>query len=191
METKNKLANVYSFTRTYTLDDNNKIVYSDTRLFSYKNKRFYKTNKTVEDLPEYYCDVKRYLGNYDVINSRDVKDLKYSWIKENHFMKDSVLRISFTDNIIHDYEKVNIDGKVYTNKLVNYKNVDICVYGYDILKYLAYINRFSDYDISEIKSDFIKHCEWLKKNEPEYAPECDDFGQWFEEKINDNNIWRH
>lgn len=187
---KKNLSNIYTYDRTYELDDNDNLIYTDTRLFSYRGKRFYKTKKTVDDLPEYYCDVKRYLGNYDVVNSKDVKDLQYEWVKENHFMKDSVLRVSFTDKITCDYIKYHIDNKTYTSNLKEYKNVDICIFGYDILKYLSYVNKFSDYNISEIKSNFIKHCEWLKENEPEWAPECDDFGQWFEEKINDN-IWRH
>ena len=78
-------------------------------------------------------------------------------------MRDSVLEITFI-------------GSTKTNERV---------YSYEIFKYLAYVKKFSDYDISDIRSEFINQCNWLVKNEPDFAPNTDDFGNWFDNKINE------
>lgn len=181
---KSKFADTYSYDITYNYDEScGKYTNTIGSLYSYRNNRKYKTKLNINDLPEYYCDVTRYCGFHELIKSINIKDLKYSWVKENHFMKDSVLRISFTDKIT---------CKPFKNScFMDYENVNALVFGYDILKFIAYVNKYSDYDISEIKSEFIKHCEWLKENEPFFAPDCNDFSKWFDEKINDNKLWRH
>lgn len=172
------LSDTYSYEQVYEFLENEKrITHTDTPLYSIRNGRRYKTKMYVDDLPEYYCDVQRYGNRRDVIKSKDVKFLKYTWIKENHFMKDSVLRVSYTGDI--KKHKVSGDGFTFND----YTNVDVMIFGYDILKFLSYVKKYSDCDISEVKSEFIKHCEWLKENEPSFAPDSDDFDKWFEDKI--------
>ena len=34
-----------------------------------------------------------------------------------------------------------------------------------------------------IKEEFVQQCEWLKENEPEFAPDTSDFGEWFEDRL--------
>ena len=50
---------------------------------------------------------------------------------------------------------------------------------------LAYVKKYSGYDISDIRDEFIKQCNWLLENEPDFAPDTEDFGNWFDNKINE------
>lgn len=179
-------ANVYSYERKYEYDENTKkITHSDGDLYAVRNNRGYKTKMNTYDLPEHYCDVQRYMDYHNVINTKDIKSLHYTWVKENHFMKDSILRVSYTGDIeskklvFHNGEKFII-SPVFTD----YTNVDEMVFGNDILKFLSYVRKFSNYDITHIKQEFVSHCNWLKENEPCFAPECDDFEKWFDENTN-------
>ena len=167
----------YTYTRTWFVPEGTeRIEYNNTKLSSVRNGRLYSTKMDVSDLPEYYCEVERHLGIYDVIKSKDVKDIHYTWVKENHFMKDSVLRVSFTGKI-----KRNDDGSVSWSE---YGNVDALVFDRDIFKFISYVKKYSpDVDLNPIRNEFIKQCEWLKKNEPRFAPDVDDFGEWFDNKI--------
>ena len=72
----------------------------DGYLSAIRGNRRYKTKMKPSDLPEWYCDVHRYWWNRDMIKTDGVVDLKYTWVKENHFMKDSLLRISYCGKII-------------------------------------------------------------------------------------------
>lgn len=148
-----------------------------------RNNRHYKTKMKPTDLPEWYCDVHRYWWNRNLINTKGVVDIKYTWIRENHFMKDSVLRISYTGKIEEYYPVYEFGEKKRKSVLSDYKNVDSMVFSNDIFKCLAYIQKYSDFDLSEVRKEFIKQCNWLKKNEPEFAPETNNFGKWFDEKI--------
>ena len=78
-------------------------------------------------------------------------------------MRDSVLEISFVDT----------------------ETVDERVYSSEIFKYLAYVKKYSEYDISAIREEFIKQYNWLVENEPDCAPDTDDFGNWFDNKISE------
>ena len=48
---------------------------------------------------------------------------------------------------------------------------------------LAYVKKYSEYDISAVRDEFIKQCNWLAENEPDCAPDTDDFGNWFDNKV--------
>lgn len=181
------LANEYTYKKIHSWDeDTRKCSYEYTKLKVWRNNRLYQTKKDVFDLPEHYCDVWRYGENHDVINSKGVKDLYYTWVRENHFMKDSVLRISYTGKIITKPATfTDSKGNVHEFCFKDYENVDVMVFGYEIFKFLAYAKKYSDFDISGVKDEFVKHCEWLKVNEPEYAPDTDDFATWFDTKISE------
>lgn len=182
----------YSFKRTYSFDDKTKTVsHVNSPLHVYKNNRYYNTKKKVEDLPEHYCVVHRGYGNYDVIPTVGVKDLNYKWVKENHFMKDSVLQVSFGDKI-EEFEvfTTTIDGNCVKSLLKDYRNVDEIVFGNEIFKFLGYVKKYSGFDLSEIKKEFIKQCEWLKENEPTFAPDTNDFGTWFDNTIEEAKLWQ-
>lgn len=185
------LQNEYSFDRHYHYDEKTDTsTFNDTCLRVYKNNRYYQTKKTVKDLPECYCVVHRCCGHYDVIRTDNIKDLKYHWVKENHFMKDSILRISFTGEIIEKPMMVkNMEGKIVESMFKDYENMDSMVFGNDIFKLLGYVKKYSNYDLTTIRNQFVEQCEWLEKNEPSFAPETDDFGKWFDNKINEAILW--
>ena len=158
-----KFAKVYSYTKKYILRPDEKgYDYEYSLLKAHRNNRKYSTKMNRHSLPEYFCDVMRYgCICYNIIDSRCVSNLKYKWFKINHFMKDSSLEVTFEDGY-----KENI-------------------YSYEIFKYLAYVKKYSGYDISDIRDEFIKQCNWLAENEPEFTPDTEDFGNWFDNKINE------
>lgn len=185
-----KLVNVYSYEIGVDIEytkDGKRIPYRYVKdfLYAYHPRRLYKTKMLPTDLPEQYCDVERYCTYRECINAQGIIDMKYSWIRENHFMKDSCLRISYTGNLEPYHEEYNYNGKKIISNFISYRNEDAVVFGNDIFKFLAYAHKYSKYDLTEIKSEIIKQCEWLKVNEPAFAPESDDFSVWFDNKINE------
>lgn len=160
---KENFAKVYSYYKEYILrPDESGFDYECSYLRAHRKNRLYATKMNRNSLPEYFCDVMRY-GNkyYDIIDSRNILNLKYNWCKMNHFMKDSYLEVYLKDSE-EDF---------------------IRVYSYEIFKYLAYAKKYSGYDVSAVRDEFIKHCEWLLKNEPSVVPDTEDFGIWFDDKI--------
>jgi hypothetical protein len=93
-------------------------------------------------------------------DTRNISNLKYKWFKMNHFMRDSSLEFFYTDS-----------------------NETDRVYSYEIFKFLAYVKKYSGYDISGVRDEFIKQCNWLAENEPNCAPNIDNFGDWFDNKL--------
>lgn len=164
---KKNFAKRYSYTKKYILKTDEKgytCTYEYSYLKAHRKNRIYRTKMDRNSLPKSFCDVMRYgCIYYDIIDSRGVSNLKYKWFKINHFMKDSSLEVTFIDD--------------------NEENVNI--YSYEIFKYLAYVKKYSDYDISDIRAEFIKHCNWLSENEPKFSPDTDDFGNWFDNKLNE------
>lgn len=159
---KKDFAKVYSYTKTYSyrLFDSG-VDCECSYLKAHRNNRLYSTKMEYNSLPEHYCDVNRYGMVYNVIDSKGVLNLKYNWFKMNHFMRDSSLEVFFTNSN-------EPDERVYAN---------------EIFKYLAYVKKYSEYDISAVRDEFIKQCEWLAENEPDCAPDTDDFGKWFDNKV--------
>ena len=155
----------------------------DGFLTAIHTKRGYKTKMKPSDLPEWYCDVHRYWWNRNMINTKGVVDIKYTWVRENHFMKDSVLRISYTGKIEEYYPEYEFRGKMRKCSISDYRNVGSMVFGNDIFKCLAYIKKYSNFDISKVRKEFVKQCKWLKENEPEFAPDTDNFGKWFDNTL--------
>lgn len=173
----NKLVNEYSYSRDPK---------EDGFLVANHKVRSYKTKKKPSDLLEWYCDVHRYWWVHNMINTKGVVDLNYKWIRENHFMKDSVLRISYSGKIEIFNKELIIGGKKVKSIFDEYTNVEAMVFGNDIFKCLGYIRKYSNFDLSQIKKEFVEQCMWLQENEPEFAPNTDDFGQWFEDTISED-----
>lgn len=173
-----KLVNEYLYSRGPESSGNLKAVHE---------RRCYSTKMKPGDLPEWYCDVHRYWWNHNMINTKGVVDLKYKWVKENHFMKDSVLRISYTGKIETYRPKYMIGGREVESVFDEYTNVGAMVFSSGIFKCLAYIRKYSNYDMSEIRREFVRQCEWLKENEPAeiHLLGDADFGEWFDTKVSD------
>ena len=177
-------ANEYCYDVKCTYDEElRKISTENGYLSVLRNNRYYKTKMKVDDLPEHYCDVNRYYGRRNCIKSTDIVDMNYTWVEENHFMKDSVLRVSFTGKLNPHRAIFEYDGKKIESFFIDYDNLDTMIFGYEIFKFLGYAKKYSNYDLTEIRNEFIKQCEWLKEHEPPYAPDGD-FGEYFDNNIN-------
>ena len=189
------LSNRYFYEVHYSVDGNGNIHHWNGDVYADRKNRLYKTKMKPNDLPEYYCEVQRYGNRYDIINASGVVDIAYSWVKENHFMKDSVLRISYTGELKPYYEKYNINGKEVVSFSPSYTNEDEMIFGNSIFKFLAYCKKYSRISLNKVRKSFIEQCEWLKNNEPGFAPHrgkdengntvFPDFGEWFDNNIND------
>ena len=190
-----QLANRYFYEIHYRYDENGKYHSWAGELYADRERRSYKTKMKPSDLPEHYCKVQRYGSHYDIINAKGVVDIAYDWCKFNHFMKDSVLRISYSGKIKSYHEKYLRDSKEVTSMFTSYTNVDEMVFAYSIFKFLAYCKKYSKMNINKVRKAFIEHCEWLKAHEPAHAPHdgynqngsriFPDFGEWFDKKINE------
>ena len=90
------------------------------------------------------------------VKTSGVKDLYYTYLKENHLFKDDYLYIS------HDKKIEKIKGK-YGNDEVRYFDFFIC--GGDIIKVLFAIEKNSDIDTTEIRNKIKEKFEWWKTNE--------------------------
>ena len=191
---KRKLANRYTYKMHYRYDEDKKQVIEWLGdVYADRGRRLYKTKWKPSDLPEYYCDVQRYCSSHDILTAKGVKDVLYNWLKVNHFMKDSVLHISYTGKLEPYHEQFMFDGKKITSCFTSYTNEDGMVFGHDIFKYLAYAKKYSGISLSKARKAFIEQCEWLKANEPMFAPHeghfhdgnvsFPDFGKWFDKQI--------
>lgn len=120
-------------------DEKNKFLYS---------KGFYPTKIKEEDLSKDYIKIRSrtiwYMTGF--VKTSGVKDLYYTYLKENHLFKDDYLYISY-------YKKIEkIKGK-YGNDEVRYFDFFIC--GGDIIKVLFAIEKNSDIDTTEIRNKTI------------------------------------
>ena len=129
--------------------EKNKFLYS---------KGFYPTKIKEEDLSKDYIKIRSrtiwYMTGF--VKTSGVKDLYYTYLKENHLFKDDYLYISYDKKI----EKIK--GK-YGNDEVRY--FDFFISGGDIIKVLFAIEKNSDIDTTEIRNKIKEKFEWWKTNE--------------------------
>jgi len=189
-----KLVNHYRYKKHYDeiIDENGNYKYlsHNSSLYAVHPGREYKTKMNTGDLPEYYCDVFRGYDMYDIISSKGVVSLYYTWVKENHFMKDSVLHISYSGDLKPYHEKYTYGGKTRTSIFTSYTNEDDMIFGNEIFKFLAYVHKYSICDFSQVRREFVNQCKWLAEHEPAYAPDLENFknyGEWFDDKIKIEN----
>lgn len=134
------------------------------------------------DLPKDYIKIRSrtiwYLTGY--LRTSGVKDLYYTYIKENHLFKDDYLYISYDKKI------EGITGK-YGNDEV--RNFDFFICGGDIIKVLFAIEKNSDIDTTEIRNKIKEKFEWWKENEQEDykrsfgGKKIDDIFEYYEKNI--------
>ena len=190
-----QLANRYNYHIHCSYDENGKYTERNGDIYADRGRRLYKTKMRLSDFPDYYCDVQRYSSNHDILNAKGVKDVLYTWVKENHFMKDSVLHISYSGKLKPYHEQYTFNGKKIASCFTSYTDEDEMVFGHDIFKFLAYAKKYSGISLSKVRKAFIDQCEWLKEHEPHDAPHDSysqngdiafpDFGMWFDKKINE------
>ena len=143
-----------------TLDIDNEYLYSKGR---------YPTKIREEDLPKDYTKFQSrtiwYMTGF--VKTSGVKDLYYTYVKENHLFKDDYLYISYDKKI----EKVK-DKDGY-DEIINYDFL-ICVS--NNIDVLFAIEENSNIDTKSIRNKIKEKFEWWKENEQE------DYKRWFEEK---------
>ena len=122
-----------------------------------------------EDLPKDYIKFRSktiwYLTGF--VRTSGVKDLYYTYIKENHLFKDDYLYISY-DKKIEEYK-----DKYGCEEIRNY---DFLFCGNDILKVLFDIEKNSNIDTKKIRNKIKEKFEWWKENEQ------NDYKRWFKGK---------
>ena len=131
-------------------------------------------------MPESY--LKYWNGiSYNYIRTDGVTDILYQPVLENHLFKDDSLYISYNGKI-----KILETQKHITEwYVVDTESYDERIWGRDLINFLLYAEKYSNYDISEIKEKiWNEKILWLKDNEPEFYVEREKFDSWFDKKEN-------
>ena len=141
---------IHSRKESYRVSDPQNYLYSDG---------IYRTKILPEDLPEwfvfgYLCD------RHGYISAKGVKHLLYrpNYAFENHLNKDDFLYISYKDEIKQD--------GYLSPSFPLYKGYDHSVYGGIIVKFVEAAEKYSDYDVSEIKKEIKRKTEWYLERNP-------------------------
>ena len=134
----------------------------------------YPTKITAADLPEWYV-YGRFYKHWGYLCAKGVKSLVYDPCKfSNHMFKDDFLYISYHDQIIP-----NPDRSESFNKFIGY---DEYIYGSVIVSFLKAVEKYSGYDISEIKVQIEDKRLWFKETYPDdYALEVSNDKPYFYE----------
>lgn len=131
-----------------TRDEDNQYLYS---------KGIYPTKIKKEELPEDYIRIMSrthwYLWGY--LKTSGIVDMKYEMCKINHLFKDDYLYISYHEPL----RKEQI-----TRGYSDYVNDDVCICGSDIIPVVLAVEKYSGYDISEIKQQIEVKRIWYKEN---------------------------
>lgn len=124
----------------------------------------YPTKINANDLPDDYLEIQSrtlwYMTGF--IKTSGVKDVKYSWVKENHLFKDDYIYLSYNGPILKETDKYGI---------TDFKNYDVCVCGNDIVNIVLWIEKYSDIDTTEIRKQIEAKRIWLRDNEKDYYEE--------------------
>ena len=138
----------------------------------------YPTKITVDDLPEDYLKIHSRALWYMIgfIKTSGVKDIKYSWVKENHLFKDDYIYLSYHGPISQQTDKYGF---------TNFTDYDVCVCGNDIVDIVLWVEKYSGIDTTEVRKEIEKKRVWLRDNEEEYYQEFvkedkDIFELWME-----------
>ena len=129
------------------------------------SKGIYPTKIREEDLPKDYIKFQSrtiwYLTGF--LRTSGVKDLYYTYIKENHLFKDDYLYISYDKKI----EKVK--DKYGYNRIINY---DFLICGNNNIDVLFAIEENSNIDTRKVRNKIREKFEWWKENEKEDYKSC-------------------
>ncbi len=156
-----KLANLYlKYKYVWDRNGHGRVLVEDKDGYLFSHG-IYPTKVKPEDLPEWY--VFGYLYKcHGYISAAGVKDLLYRPSKfSNHMFKDDFLYISYNKPI------QNRDRGI-----VEITDCDERIYGWLIVSFLEAVEKYSSYDISEIKAAIEEKRKWFKETYPDdYARE--------------------
>ena len=141
----------------YTVADDGRTLLSHGR---------YRTKFTVEDIPEWYCKLRR-RGEYEYVRAKGVKHLLYKPnLFHNHMFKDDFLYISY-DRPIRPRENAF--------RFTTFYIADNLLWGWNIVSFLKAADKYSDLDITGIKEEIEQKRVWFQKTYPDdYAREVGD-----------------
>lgn len=144
----------------------NKIVYKNHKFIEVRNENetlfadgVYPTKITKDDLPEWYCPVTIRRRN-GFLSAKGVVHLLYqpNYVF-NHMFKDDFLYISYNQPIV----KVPREESIY--RCVGFNEV-IC--GGNIVRFVKAAEKYSGYDITQIKEEIERKRVWFKESYPEF-----------------------
>ena len=116
----------------------------------------YKTKIKAEDLPEWYV-YGYYYKKHGYMSAKGIKHLAYRPQKHwNHMFKDDFLFVSYDKPITHTGDSV-----------YDYQGYDELMYGGIIVEFLLAAEKYSGYDITEIKAQIEDKRLWLKETFPD------------------------
>ena len=116
----------------------------------------YRTKIKPEDLPEWYVFGYLY-KRHGYISAKGVKHMVYRPQKHwNHLLKDDFLFISYDQPITHTDDTID-----------SFQGCDELVYGWVIIDFLLAAEKYSGYDITEIKAQIEDKRLWFKEHFPE------------------------
>ena len=153
-----KLANLYSESKTNSRTGHRQWIYGkDGTLFS---GGIYPTKITAEDLPEWYV-YGRYYKHWGYLSALGVKHLVYHPCKySNHMFKDDCLYIS--------YDKPIVPNTDWDKSFDRYTGFDEYIYGSALVHFLKAAEKYSGYDITEIKTQIEEKRLFFKSTYPEF-----------------------
>ena len=166
-----KYARLYTETKS-TRRSGFKMVYGkDGTLFSCGT---YATLIKPSDLPEWYVHG-RYYKHWGYLSAKGVKHLVYTPNKfSNHMFKDDCLYISYKDPIVPNED--------WEHRFYRFTGFDEYIYGSAIVRFLLAAEKYSGYDISEIKEQIEDKRLWFKNTYPDfYALEVSEDKPFFQE----------
>lgn len=135
----------------------------------------YPTKITKEDLTDDYIEYVSKTNWYRLgyIKTSGIQDIKYVARRNNQAFKDDAIFVSYRGKITHEPNDFDYEG---------FPDYDICVSGSSIFKILLAAEKYSNYDISDIRKHVEEKQRWYKENHPEeyrYSFRGDDT-DWFE-----------
>lgn len=154
---KNFRSNLYTIQKVIHRDHQHRYIDGEKGyLFA---QAIYPTKIRAEDLPEWYV-YGRYYKCVGYLSAKGVVDLKYVPSEHsNHFLKDDFLLISYNAPIIENPEATSILSK--------YSGYDERICGNELLAFLKAVQKYSEYDISNIAEQIQNKATWLPKVFPE------------------------
>ena len=96
------------------------------------------------------------------LKTSGIVDMDYTYCKENHLFKDDYIYISYSEKLV--YETSN-------RGYLDIKNYDVCISGNDIVGIVLAAEKYSGFDITEIRKKIEEKRIWLRDNEPYYYAE--------------------
>ncbi len=140
----------------------------DTKSGTLYSKGRYKTSIKESDLPDTYikCHARVFHYAYGYIKTDGVKDIAYTYMKENHVFKDDYLYLSYDEPLKPVYSRW---GNIY-----DYEN-GICLDGNDIIRVLLAVEKNSpNVDTSQVRKLIDEKIEYLRTYEQPYYESCFD-----------------